>query len=346
MNRVLIIGNSFQLGRTEEVYARGFRARGCEVRTCLLEDYVAPGKRSLWTRALWRVAEARMLGPFNEAVVDLASSFRPDLVFVVSARVVAPSTLSRLQESAPVFTFFTDNPLDGHHTHRSRFQDATLSKWDAVLIWSERLAKELKLSGVRKAVFHPFCCDTQYLSPVSGARPECDVVFLANWDPGGKRERFLKAIEHVKIHVWGQADWLSRSSLPLGDRYKGMNRYEDLPRLVASGKLALNVMRAQNLMGHNLRSYEIVACGGLMLSERTPELPALFSEDEEAVYFSTPEELRQKVDWLLAHPETAKRIAQKAHAKAEANGIEARIRQIEGLFTESKRPEGRLSKAK
>ena len=58
-------------------------------------------------------------------------------------------------------------------------------------------------------------------------------------------------------------------------------------------------MRPQNAGSHNMRSFESPACGAFTLSQRTPELAALFAEDEEIVCFDGTEELRDAVArWL------------------------------------------------
>ena len=46
-----------------------------------------------------------------------------------------------------------------------------------------------------------------------------------------------------------------------------------------------------------------------MLAERTDSLMRLFKEDEEACYFSSPEELLEKAQWLLENPADRERIA-------------------------------------
>jgi len=47
-----------------------------------------------------------------------------------------------------------------------------------------------------------------------------------------------------------------------------------------------------------------------MLAERTDALLQLFREDEEACFFSSHEELINKVRWLLENPDIRERIAQ------------------------------------
>lgn len=95
-----------------------------------------------------------------------------------------------------------------------------------------------------------------------------------------------------------------------------MCSYEQIPELLGSAKMGLNILRPQNEEGHNIRTYEIPATGTLMLSERSRELLNLFVEDKEAVYFSNPDELKQKVEYLLQNPALIKSISEAGYKKA------------------------------
>ena len=44
------------------------------------------------------------------------------------------------------------------------------------------------------------------------------------------------------------------------------------------------------------KAFEITACGGFLLAERSPEHQACFREDEEAVFFSDFDECRAKIE--------------------------------------------------
>ena len=48
-----------------------------------------------------------------------------------------------------------------------------------------------------------------------------------------------------------------------------------------------------------MRTFEIPACFGFALSTKTKEQQDFFKEGAEADYFSTPEELKQKIDFYL-----------------------------------------------
>ena len=71
-----------------------------------------------------------------------------------------------------------------------------------------------------------------------------------------------------------------------------------------------------------------------MLSERSEELLSLFAEDREAVYFSNPDELRQKVEYLLQNPALIESIAEAGYQKALKNTITNRVTEIANLYEE------------
>jgi spore maturation protein CgeB len=68
------------------------------------------------------------------------------------------------------------------------------------------------------------------------------------------------------------------------------------------------------------RCFEIPACGRLLLAERTYELQTLFKEDEEACFFSSEEELTNKVCWLLENPTIRNKIAESGQKRVWKDG--------------------------
>jgi spore maturation protein CgeB len=63
------------------------------------------------------------------------------------------------------------------------------------------------------------------------------------------------------------------------------------------------------------RTFEIPACGGFMLHERSAELQELFEEDREVACFDGVEELTGKIAFYLANPDARERIARAGHAR-------------------------------
>jgi spore maturation protein CgeB len=77
------------------------------------------------------------------------------------------------------------------------------------------------------------------------------------------------------------------------------------------------------------RSYEIPACGGFMLHERTPELLEIYDEDKEVACFGSLKELAEKIQYYLAHPQERESIARAGHARCvPAYSYDDRVRAI------------------
>jgi spore maturation protein CgeB len=327
MQKVLIVGQTQKLGRTEDVYGRGFSDVGCEVEYFNLQD-ADPSLRSpsLSDRLAWRFAWQFMAQSANQKLLKAAENFKPDLIFVISPHLVQPQSIKALQKYGLVFVFFTDNPLDSHHTHTNTWIKQGLTIWDAVFIWSQELVIQLQNKGVKKVFFHPFCSDVSYHFPKKQLSPIYDVAFIGNWDASRKREKYLMAIADCRLGIWGTDYWLTRCKEgSLNCFVKGMCEYIQMPDVLGSAKMGLNILRPQNEMGHNIRTFEIPASGTMMLSERSQDLLNLFEEDKEVVYFSSPEELHQKVNYLLQNDHLINSIAEAGYKKSMQHTIKDRI---------------------
>jgi len=258
------------------------------------------------------------------------------LTLVVSPLLVHPDTIRALKRYSLVFVFFTDNPVDAHHTHSNSWVEAGFPLWDAAFIWSQELVEQLVEKGVKRAFFHPFCSDVEYHFP-KRQQPIYDVAFIGNWDASRKREQYLQAIADYRLGLWGSNYWNTYCKEPkLKGLCQGMCSYQEIPELLGSAKIGLNILRPQNEEGHNIRTYEIPATKTLMLSERSQELLTLFIEDKEAVYFSDSQELKLKVEYLLQNQALIAAIADSGHKKALQNTIFHRVKEITNLYQQLK----------
>ena len=338
MKKVLIVGNTLELGHTEEVYGRGFSTFGCEVQHFTWKQ-AAPSlfSDSLHDRVAWRLAWKVLVRSANQKLVETANQLQPDLTLVISPLKLHPASIQALKQHGIVFVFFTDNPVDAHHTHTNSWVQQGFPLWDAALIWSRELIKSLIKNGVKKAIFHSFCSDLQYHFPKRQTNPTYDVAFIGNWDSSRKREQYLKAIAHYRLGLWGSNYWNTHcKESALQGLCQGICSYEEIPKVLGSAKMGLNILRPQNEAGHNIKTFEIPATGTLMLSERSRELLNLFEEDKEAVYFSSPEELGQKVEYLLQNPVLIESIAKAGYEKALQHRITDRITDISNLYQQLK----------
>lgn len=127
------------------------------------------------------------------------------------------------------------------------------------------------------------------------------------------RKGIIKGLLPFNIRLYGDKGWKKVASR----KYCGWidNRYE-LPILYNATKINLNVNlpRSAFLDNLNMRSFDIPACGGFMLTNFRHDLLRLFREDEIA-YFKNMDELQEKVRFYLENPKERQAIAERGQAR-------------------------------
>ena len=123
-----------------------------------------------------------------------------------------------------------------------------------------------------------------------------------------------------------------RDALVSGLRNKGYNVhysigeiYDDYRHIYNQSKIALSW---STLLDMPARVWEAFGMGNLLVTNRVPDLPTFFTENDHYLGFSTVEEGISKVEWALANWDEAQKIADAGHRKVNGNTYDARVRQI------------------
>jgi spore maturation protein CgeB len=189
-------------------------------------------------------------------------------------------------------------------------------------------------------------CDEVH-RPISSAdaRWNCDVGFLGGWEP--RRERMLHdlAVAGVGLKIWGvywdflgDGKWTLRRHLILqqlaGDEpfrihrddllaatYQGGEVYaDDYARAVTGSKIGVGFLRRTWPDRHTTRSFEIPACGSLLLADRTDEHLSLFEEGREAEFFDSAEEMVDKASFYGGNASALERVAAGGYQRCQRGG--------------------------
>lgn len=101
-----------------------------------------------------------------------------------------------------------------------------------------------------------------------------------------------------------------------GVRNCGVADYNTVAPLVfANSKINLNISLRSIYTGIPLRAFDIMGCGGFMITNFQEDFLRHFEPDEEVVFYSSYDELLDKVEYYLSHDEQRNRIARNALQK-------------------------------
>src|SRR5882724_7101412 len=295
--KILYVGPDYR-GSNGTCWRDAFVALGCDVRTVdgerLLSWPVTPAERvaaKLGARPPWR-----RVSDLNEAIGAAAKEFRPQTTFFVQARFVRSETIAAIAEYGPAVVYCNDDMFNQPNAFDPAIHfSARPSPADV-----EAMAGDVAFVGT----FRPDRAD--YLAEVVRRLHERTVNV---W--GGGWEKMRRAVYWHRRRRWA----------PLRRRIRGGELWcEDMGKAIQANKIALGLLYHVNRDLHTSRSFEIPACGGFMLAQRTAEHQEYFEEDREAVYFGSLDELIDKARYYLRHDDARLAIARAGHVRCLKSG--------------------------
>lgn len=175
------------------------------------------------------------------------------------------------------------------------------------------------------------------LTPEEHAEYACDVSFAG----AGyyNRLQLFKGLTDYEFKIWG-VDWNDRELIK---RVVGGERRfdsETFMKIVAGSKINLNLHSSTSFDGVdpkcdaiNPRVFEIAAAGGFQLCDPCIGLDAHFDFETELPVYRNLKELRERIDYYLAHPEERREVAARARERTlRAHTYEVRAQQMLDLI--------------
>ncbi|MBI3761719.1 MAG: glycosyltransferase [Chloroflexi bacterium] len=310
---------------------QGLRELGHEVEALDIAGYFLFAQRDSPNSFVSAAAAALHKDWLNRMALRRARAFRPDIALVIKGHELRPATLAAIRSAtgARLANWNTDNPFNPLNTSRDLID--SIPQYDCYFIWGRYLLPELKRAGARRAEYLPFAYDPALHRPVTlppeqRAALASAVVFAGSPDPA--RFPFLWRVADCDLGLWGN-HW---DRLPAGDplrpRGRGVAEGEKLAPVLSACQIALNFIRDQNGPAHNMRTFEVPACGAFLLTSRTEEQEAILGDG--AAYFESADELREKVEYYLRRPEERQRVARRGWERVTggANTYRDRMKEV------------------
>jgi len=328
---VALVVGEFAAGALAGYYARALQMLGWRtVRYDMARSYTRGGVltharplRRLLRRPLWALMALE--------VRALARRYRPQLVLATKAPFLGPESVRMLKRGgAPVAMVYPDSPY-GAYTQRVDVLEV-LAAYDRVYVWGHHLVSRLRADGVAAATYLPFAFDPgDYDADGPVATPACGrahaiALIGQRYD---KREIWLAALGGLDVGVWGLGWARSKAMRTAGHCVHAEPAHGAAAAAIYRGTtLALNVLHADNLPAHNMRTFEIPPCGTAMLSEATPEIASFFEPDRACLVAADPASLRAQAERALADGPRIQAVAREGARAAAPHTYQARVRAV------------------
>lgn len=245
-----------------------------------------------------------------EPIID----FRPDVIVVMKGDFLNVSTLQQLKEktNAQLWNIYPDHPLASLKNRVMKFIPA-LQSYDLVWTFSETLIPIFYQIGAQQVKSIPFGFDPSVHFPIENTENiyKSDIAYLGSWGPF--QEKWLKNFDGYNLKIYG-GGW--KHSKKTSKLYKcwmnGLGNGEDMKKAIAGSKMVFNLIRAEHCALHSMKTFELAACGGCVISNRTPEQEKYFTDGKDIIFFDNKEELLNKINYYFKHEEERDKIIKNA----------------------------------
>ena len=207
--------------------------------------------------------------------------------------------------------------------------------FDAYISFSKIVVEILKEKTNRPVLYLPFAADTEIFYPRDKKNEYIfEVAYVGNDIKGTESTlKYIYPAVNFKFGLFGNWQipkyrfkfWKNFKKLPpykkeFAKLSKGKIPQEELPYLYSSSKIILNCT-APNAINWDiitLRTYEVLACGGFLISDETPL--ALKELSDCIVFTKGDDDLIQKISYYLENEEERQKFAKKGYEYVKQKG--------------------------
>lgn len=340
--RILFVGE-IEEGRTSVQRMNALKELGHEVTPInYLPPMRADGKRhGILSRVLGKCGFPSDVCKMNRAIQEKSVERVFHVLWLEKTLSLRPQTLFRFRAQQPQCrcVFYTVDDMANPH-NQSRYYRKLVPGVDLYCTTKSFQLSELKLEGWRRVILVGNGYDSNTHRPYQASMHEeeefgADVGFIGGFELDRYRQMLSLAQNGVALRIRGSFWESVVDAHPLLEISCGDLLGEDYRKAICATSINLCFLRKVNRDLQTTRSVEIPACGAFMLAERTKEHLEMFEEGREAEFFSSREELLEKVRYYLTHSDKRERIAVAGRQRCLTSGY-SNTERLAAVLTELK----------
>ncbi len=294
-----------------------------------LNAYEYEPRHALVRKIGFRLVMGPEVNRLNRDLLRIAERERPDVLWADKLLAVWPRTLDRLRAmGVATLSYMIDNPFGTRRDPGWRMYMRAIPHYDLHVVQRDKNIADYRERGARDVIkiqtaYEP----TLHFAPPAGwsdADRDREVSFIGTpYDDRAETLTRLARVGEFGVAISGNEGHWRRAlrAEAFGRLYREGELYQGRYReAIWRSKVNLSFLTHANQDEFVHKSFEIAACGGFLLAERSAGHVARFREDEEAVFFTGYEELLGKVRRYVPDEAARARIATAGRARAERGG--------------------------
>jgi len=341
LKKILYVGSLEKDGNSKKRF-HTLQKMGYQVEGIDIDPYIF---RPFWLRFHYHLYLGPGIIALNKEVLNKIKDLKPDMLWVDNKPYLKAWALKSIRNDFPdmkIVNLITDDPF-GSYSYCWKLIYHTFKYYDIHFVQRSINISELKRKGANRVEICYRSFDPEFHRPLPEIQKlrnhqKTVVGFIGSYEE--EREAHIAYLVRNGIHVeiTGNGWTEGKEWNLLKDCYKGPSVFGDgYVEAINRMDIALHFLRKINRDQQDSRTFEIPACKVFMLAERSYLHQELFTEGDEVDFFTSKEELLQKLKYYLANPELRLQMAAAAYNRSFTSGYfhESRLNKVlDSIFDE------------
>ena len=293
-----------------------------------LNAYEYEARNALARKVFFRMQAGPWVARLNRDILAMAEHENPDVFWADKLLSLQPKTLEKLRAMGIVsVSYMIDNAFGPRRDPGWRLYMRDIPYFDLHVVQRDKNIADYRERGARDVIKIQTAYEPTVHFPPSEGWGDKDrdrgVSFIGtSYDD---RPEFLTRLWKefgFPVVISGDSQWKKRLTPEAAAAlYTNSELYlKEYREGVWRSKINLSFLTHSNQDEFVHKSFEIAACQGFLLAERSPGHAARFVEDEEAVFFTGFDECVEKIRKYLPDEAARERIAAAGRARAVRDG--------------------------
>ena len=241
----------------------------------------------------------------------------PDLLLCIRCENLSLDFLKEIKSNKNIVlaNIYPDNPMVIPGRITPRFYD-WLAKFDVIFSSDNHVKKVFYQLGAKCVEWLPFAHEPKYHMAKNAEKVDSRfygsaISYIGTY--GQAQAYWLGRINHFGLKIWGNGwEKISKNDNLSKVWMRGHGIGSEMWKPIYSSSIVFNMCRVEHMAELSMKTFEIPAAGGLMLSNFTETQNIFFKNGIEAIYYNNLEEANDLISFYLKNESLIKKIKQNA----------------------------------